>query len=75
MPSLKEQFAASPRELAGSRNANRTGYQQDWALCHLLDLHDTRDQYVLVNEWHDDVDQTFKMLCKTISAASGNART
>ncbi len=24
-------------------------------MCHLLDLHDTRDQYVLVNEWHDDV--------------------
>ena len=55
MPSLKEQFAAIPREAGGSRNSNRTDFQKDWALCHLLELHDTRENYALVVERHDDV--------------------
>jgi hypothetical protein len=55
VPSLKEQFAAIPREAAGSRNSNRTDYQKDWALCHLLELHDTGQNYALVVERHDDV--------------------
>jgi Cap4 dsDNA endonuclease len=52
---LKEQFAAIPRETAGSRNSNRTDYQKDWAICHLLELHDSHDAYALVVERHDDV--------------------
>jgi hypothetical protein len=55
VPSLKEQFAAIPREAGGSRNSNRTDYQKDWALCHLLEIHDARSDYALVVERHDDV--------------------
>jgi hypothetical protein len=53
--SLKEQFAAIPRETAGSRNSNRTDYQKDWAVCHLLELHESCHSYALVVERHDDV--------------------
>ncbi|WP_165071223.1 dsDNA nuclease domain-containing protein [Paludisphaera rhizosphaerae] len=55
MPSLKEQFAAAPREVGGGRNSNRTDYQKDWALCHLLEIHEAREDYALVVERHDDV--------------------
>ena len=44
-----------PRETSGSRSANRFSYQKNWALCLLLELHGTRDNYVLILDFHDDV--------------------
>lgn len=48
-------LALPPRERAGSRSANRFDYQLDWALCHLLDLHEQDQDYVLIIDYHDDV--------------------
>jgi hypothetical protein len=44
-----------PRERAGSLAANRFGYQLDWALCRLLELHAEGKDYVVVIDLHDDV--------------------
>lgn len=55
MDDLKEQMASRPRETGGSRASNRIDYQKDWALCQLLELHESRDDYALVIERHDDV--------------------
>jgi hypothetical protein len=53
--SLKDQMTSQPRESGGSRASNRLDYQKDWALCHLLELHDTKTDYALIVEQHDDV--------------------
>ena len=45
----------SPRETSGSRSANRFDYQDDWALCKLLEIHISDDDYVLVLDFHDDI--------------------
>src|SRR4051812_13632329 len=47
--------AKPPRERAGSLAANRFGYQLDWALCRLLELHAEGKDYVVVIDLHDDV--------------------
>ena len=53
---LKTQFVQkSPRETSGSRSANRFNYQDDWALCKLLEIHNSDDDYVLVLDFHDDI--------------------
>lgn len=54
---LKEKFLARyPRETAGARSANRSGFQRDWALFHLLALHLEPDKdYRIVFDYHDDV--------------------
>jgi hypothetical protein len=44
-----------PRENAGSRSSNRFAFQNDWALCHLLTLHENDADYLLVFDYHDDV--------------------
>jgi hypothetical protein len=44
-----------PRERAGARSANRFDYQLDWALCRLLELHRTGNDYVILIDYHDDV--------------------
>lgn len=44
-----------PRERSGPRSANRFDYQDDWALCKLLELHETGQDYVIVFDYHDDV--------------------
>lgn len=46
---------ALPRETAGARSANRFDYQKSWALCELLELHHTRQDYLLVFEHHEDI--------------------
>ncbi len=48
-------MASRPRESGGSRASNRIDYQKDWALCRLLELHETPHDYALVVERHDDV--------------------
>jgi hypothetical protein len=44
-----------PIEVSGSRSHNRFDYQANWALCRLLELHSTGDDYVIVLDYHDDV--------------------
>jgi len=43
------------RERGGATASNRFDYQKNWALCHLLELHERGDDYTLVMEHHEDV--------------------
>ena len=43
------------RESSGSRTSNRYDFQKDWALCHLMVLHSSGEDYCIVFEHHDDV--------------------
>ena len=53
---LKQQLLdIKPRETSGSTSANRFDYQDDWALCTVLTLHETGNDYVVVFDYHDDV--------------------
>lgn len=44
-----------PREKSGTSSSNRFDYQQDWAICKLLELHQSGNDYLLVLDYHDDV--------------------
>ncbi|TQR33954.1 DUF4297 domain-containing protein [Brevibacillus brevis] len=44
-----------PREKSGPRSSNRFDFQKEWAICKLLELHQTDDDYLLVLDYHDDV--------------------
>lgn len=44
-----------PRENSGTSSSNRFDYQQDWAICKLLELHQSGNDYLLVLDYHDDV--------------------
>lgn len=53
---LKELLISTkPREVSGSRSANRFDFQKSWALCRLLELHQSGKDYLLVFDYHDDV--------------------
>ncbi|GIP20659.1 DUF4297 domain-containing protein [Paenibacillus sp. J22TS3] len=53
---LRERFIKEkPRENSGTSSSNRFDYQQDWAICKLLELHKTGNDYLLVLDYHDDV--------------------
>ena len=52
---LAESLLQRPRESSGSRSSNRFDFQKDWALCHLLQVHESGNDYVLVFEHHDDL--------------------
>ncbi len=53
---LREAIANNrPRERSGSTAADRFEYQRDWALCKLLVLHQTQDDYLLAFDAFDDV--------------------
>lgn len=43
------------QESGGMTAADRFDYQKDWALCKLLELHESSADYVLLCEFHDDV--------------------
>lgn len=54
--SLAHKLATTkPRETAGSRSANRFDYQKNWAICELLNLHLTQNDYLLILDYHEDV--------------------
>lgn len=56
MTSLLERLIQTPpRETSGSATSSRYDYQKNWALCRLLELHSTSDDYMLVFEFHEDV--------------------
>ncbi len=44
-----------PRETSGSSSANRFDFQKDWAILKLFELHQYKDDYLLVLDYHDDV--------------------
>lgn len=43
-----------PRESSGGRTSNRFGFQHDWTLCLLLELHAEKEDYLVICEFHDD---------------------
>jgi hypothetical protein len=45
----------APRDVSGSRSSDRFVYQQTWALCRLLLLHQGDDDYVMTFDHHEDV--------------------
>jgi Cap4 dsDNA endonuclease len=53
--SLVDQLLTKPRESSGGRTSNRFDFQKNWALTHLLELHELSGNYVLVLEHHEDV--------------------
>ncbi len=48
-------IAHRPRETAGSLSANRFEFQLNWAICHLIKLHRTIDEYVVLIDYHEDI--------------------
>lgn len=53
---LLDRIVATPRrETGGSVAANRTDYQQSWAFCLLLTLHEQDKDYAVLLDFHDDV--------------------
>src|ERR1700730_5948168 len=44
-----------PRDLSGSTVSDRFTYQHTWALCHLLELHISGKDYVVIFDHHEDV--------------------
>ena len=44
-----------PRERAGPTSSDRFEYQRDWALCRLLDLHESGADYLIAFDLHEDV--------------------
>jgi len=52
---LDQIIQIKPRETAGTRSANRLGYQQSWAFCLLLKLHRDGHDYAVLMDFHDDV--------------------
>ncbi|MCA9111364.1 MAG: DUF4297 domain-containing protein [Planctomycetaceae bacterium] len=54
--SLAERLVSVPlRETSGSRSSNRFDFQENWALCHILELHESGNDYVVILDFHDDV--------------------
>ncbi|MFZ4438065.1 MAG: DUF4297 domain-containing protein [Syntrophales bacterium] len=53
---LKQQLVSlKPRETSGSRASQGFSYQRIWALCLLLDIHTSRDDYAVLFDYFDDV--------------------
>lgn len=44
-----------PRERGGTLASNRLQFQKDWALCKLLELQLTDQNYVVILDFHDDI--------------------
>jgi hypothetical protein len=55
LPLLDRIVATPRREKGGSIAANRTDYQQSWAFCLLLVLHEKPNDYAVLLDFHDDV--------------------
>jgi len=44
-----------PRERSGSTSASRFDYQKDWSICKLIECYQTKSDYVIVFDWHEDL--------------------
>lgn len=55
-PPILEQLAViRPADRSGATAANRFQFQLSWALCRLLELHSTAQEYAIILDYHDDV--------------------
>ena len=77
--SLRERLIEqSPRDLSGSRSSDRFVFQQTWALCKILLLHQGSTDYVVVLDHHEDVmildaeNEPFKIEAFQVKTASSN---
>lgn len=52
---IRDRLLTKTRESSGSTSSNRFDFQKDWALCHLLELHEGTSDYILVFEHHEDI--------------------
>ncbi|WP_462266476.1 dsDNA nuclease domain-containing protein [Mucilaginibacter sp.] len=48
-------FEKPPREIDGAKTSNRYDFQKNWAICKLIELHTSTDDYLLCFEFHDDI--------------------
>ena len=48
-------ISSPPRDRSGPRSSDRFVYQQSWALCELLTLHESQSDYVVTFDHHEDV--------------------
>lgn len=56
MDSLANKLITTPvREKSGSTAFNRFSFQNNWALCHLLSLHEKGEDYIIAFDFHDDI--------------------
>lgn len=69
----------TPRESGGTTAANRFDFQKNWALCKLLDLHSSGDDYAIMLDYHEDIvvldsedEPTFADFYQIKSKKSGN---
>ncbi len=44
-----------PREVSGSSSSNRFQFQKDWAICKLIEMQLSNEEYVVIMDFHDDV--------------------
>jgi len=44
-----------PRDLSGANASDRFAYQRTWALCHVMELHASGQDYVVIFDHHEDV--------------------
>jgi hypothetical protein len=53
---LKTQLiSVHPRNLSGANASDRFAYQRTWALCHVMELHASGEDYVVIFDHHEDV--------------------
>ncbi|MBA1162005.1 DUF4297 domain-containing protein [Bacillus licheniformis] len=53
---LKQKISEQrPRETSGSRSSNRFDYQKDWAILKLIELYKTRQDFLLIMDYYDDI--------------------
>lgn len=52
-----------PDNISGPRSANRFEYQKDWAISLLLNLYNTRTDFLVILDYHDDLAVVDSELC------------
>jgi len=53
---LADKFAGkAPPDVGGPTAGNRLEYQQNWALCKILSIHELQNDYFVVFDYHNDV--------------------
>lgn len=48
-------IARPPRETSGARTASRYHFQQNWALCKLLELYSDDSEFLMLLDYHEDI--------------------
>lgn len=48
-------ISVPPRNLSGANASDRFAYQRTWALCHVMELHASGQDYVVIFDHHEDV--------------------